>query len=61
MFKKLIKILLGEPEGYVSPVDISLAKIRERYPQKSASQIAEITKYRKIGKLRDGVKKPSNS
>jgi hypothetical protein len=54
MFKKIIKTLLGQPEGYVSPADQFLARLRRDNPTPSASQKAEITKYKKISNLRDG-------
>ena len=38
---------------YVSPIDKFLVEFDTRYPQRSASQIAENKKYDRIFKLRD--------
>ena len=54
MFKKIIKTLLGQPEGYVSPADDFLARLRRDNPTLSDSQIREIAQYKKIRHLRDG-------
>jgi hypothetical protein len=62
MFKKIIQKLLGQPEGYVSPIDHFLTELRKKNPRKSLSQIDEITRYQEIYRLRDGkvVKRESN-
>ena len=55
MTNKLIQILLGEPEGYVSEADQFLAVLRRNDTKKlSASQRAEIAKSARIDQLRDG-------
>lgn len=40
-------------KGYVSEIDLFLADFDKAHPKKSASQKAEITKFARIGKLRD--------
>lgn len=54
MANKLIQILLGEPQGYISETDQFLATLRVEYPTLSASQLAEIAKHEHIAQLRDG-------
>ena len=39
--------------GYVSEVDKFMFAFRKQNPQKSASQLAEIQKFARIGRLRD--------
>ena len=53
MFKKMVKFLLGQPEGYVSPADEFLTKLRKENPKLSESQVAEIAKYKRVNALRD--------
>tara|TARA_R110000868_G_scaffold69261_1_gene204148 strand:- start:24823 stop:24981 length:159 start_codon:yes stop_codon:yes gene_type:complete len=48
MIKKLFKLLMGEPEGFVSEEDKFLNKFDADHPQKSASQQAEIEKHKII-------------
>jgi hypothetical protein len=53
MFKKLWSIILGEPTGYVSEADRVLANLRNRNPQPSESQAAEIANSARIAEQRD--------
>lgn len=55
MFKKIIQVLMGQPEGYVSPADRLLAELRKKNPKKSPAQLAEIAKYDEVRRLRDGT------
>lgn len=49
-----IKKIFGN-KPYVSEIDRFIAELDKRYPKKSASQIAEIAKYKRISYLRDNV------
>lgn len=54
MLKKIISFFMGQPQGYISPTDKFLARIRKKYPQPSNSQEQEIREYEEIARLRDG-------
>ena len=54
MLKKIIRQLLGQPQGYVSETDHFLAELRQQYPQLSATQMQEIRNHEQIIGLRDG-------
>lgn len=51
---KLIKKIFGS-KAYLSEAGQFLAELKQRYPQKSASQAAEIAKYQRISYLRDNA------
>jgi hypothetical protein len=46
-------------EFYTSPLDLFLAKFRNKNPQLTASQIKETEKYNRIFELRDGTTLPA--
>ncbi|MBL4647961.1 MAG: hypothetical protein JKY13_03265 [Gammaproteobacteria bacterium] len=52
MFKVLKKIL-GEPQGFVSDVDKFLLNFNRQHPTNSPSEKKEIAKHAAIAKLRD--------
>lgn len=51
---KLIKKIFGS-KSYLSEAGQFLAELKQRYPQKSVSQAAEVAKYQRISHLRDHV------
>lgn len=48
--KMLAKIL---PQYYVNPLDQFIMQFDQQHPQRSASQLAEIKKFKRIDYLRD--------
>jgi hypothetical protein len=54
MMNFLKRLFKGIPiHGFVSEIDIFMAKYRKEYPKKSASQQREIERFRKLCRLRD--------
>lgn len=48
-------------KAYISEHDIFLHKFDKAHPEKSASQLKEIAKHKKLHALRDGVEVPAHA